>query len=141
VFDSGGQFWPTIFRWFIFGLIVAQMTITGQFIFKEARHEAYGTLALIFMTNWYLRSTRARYNAPSSTLPLEVATMMDISVAHYRDARSSKQRKEQQKTNSGQRGSIPPNIQQAQSIDTMDGAFDELQEIDSFLHAYRQPAL
>jgi len=67
--------------------------------------------------------------------------MMDISVAHDRDACSSKQRKEQQKTNSGRRGSIPPNIQQAQSIDTMDGAFDELREIDSFLHAYRQPAL
>jgi len=42
VFESGGQFWPKIFRRFVFGLIIAQMTITGQFILKEARHEAYG---------------------------------------------------------------------------------------------------
>ena len=44
VFESGGQFWPKIFRRFVFGLIIAQMTITGQFILKEARHEAYGKI-------------------------------------------------------------------------------------------------
>ena len=42
VFETGGQFFPKIFRRFVFGLIIAQMTITGQFILKEARHEAYG---------------------------------------------------------------------------------------------------
>ena len=108
VFESGGQFWPKIFRRFVFGLIIAQMTITGQFIMKEARHEAYGTtdmpmlkayssyplypiltfrifalsylatIALMFMTYLFLRSTRARYDPTSSTLPLEVATVMDI---------------------------------------------------------------
>ncbi|OEU08426.1 DUF221-domain-containing protein, partial [Fragilariopsis cylindrus CCMP1102] len=77
VFESGGQFWPKIFRRFVFGLIIAQMTITGQFILKEARHEAYATVALMFMTYLFLRSTRARYDPTSSTLPLEVATVMD----------------------------------------------------------------
>eukprot|EP00535_Pseudo-nitzschia_heimii_P006651 CAMPEP_0197178896 /NCGR_PEP_ID=MMETSP1423-20130617/4019_1 /TAXON_ID=476441 /ORGANISM="Pseudo-nitzschia heimii, Strain UNC1101" /LENGTH=1127 /DNA_ID=CAMNT_0042628715 /DNA_START=243 /DNA_END=3623 /DNA_ORIENTATION=- len=81
VFESGGQFWPKIFRRFIFGLIIAQMTITGQFILKEARHEAYATIALMFMTYLFLRSTRARYDPTSSTLPLEVATVMDISLS------------------------------------------------------------
>eukprot|EP00814_Leptocylindrus_danicus_P006342 CAMPEP_0116008806 /NCGR_PEP_ID=MMETSP0321-20121206/3071_1 /TAXON_ID=163516 /ORGANISM="Leptocylindrus danicus var. danicus, Strain B650" /LENGTH=846 /DNA_ID=CAMNT_0003477677 /DNA_START=349 /DNA_END=2889 /DNA_ORIENTATION=- len=80
VFETGGQFWPKIFRRFVFGLVVAQATITGQFILKEARHEAYATIALLCMTYFFLRSTRARYDNASSTLPLEVATCMDISV-------------------------------------------------------------
>ena len=87
VFESGGQFWPKIFRRFVFGLIIAQMTITGQFILKEARHEAYATIALMFITYLFLRSTRARYDATSSTLPLEVATVMDISIGQEREAR------------------------------------------------------
>jgi hypothetical protein len=50
VFESGGLFWPKILRRFVFGLIIAQMTITGQFILKEARHEAYATMALMVFT-------------------------------------------------------------------------------------------
>jgi hypothetical protein len=82
VFESGGQFFPKIFRRFVFGLIIAQMTITGQFILKDARHEAYATIALMFLTYFFLRATRARYDPSSSTLPLEVATVMDISLKH-----------------------------------------------------------
>jgi hypothetical protein len=91
VFESGGQFWPKIFRRFVFGLIIAQMTITGQFILKEARHEAYATIALMFMTYLFLRSTRARYDPTSSTLPLEVATVMDISIGQEQEARRKAQ--------------------------------------------------
>jgi len=86
-FESGGQFWPKIFRRFIFGLIIAQMTITGQFILKEARHEAYATIALMFMTYLFLRRTRARYDPSSKTLPLEVATVMDIAISQEEGAR------------------------------------------------------
>ncbi len=93
VFESGGQFWPKIFRRFIFGLIIAQMTITGQFILKEARHEAYATIALMFITYLFLRSTRARYDPTSSTLPLEVATVMDISLG--REERAKQRAKEE----------------------------------------------
>lgn len=91
VFESGGQFWPKIFRRFVFGLIIAQMTITGQFILKEARHEAYATIALMFMTYLFLRHTRARYDPSSSTLPLEVATVMDISLRQEEKARRKAQ--------------------------------------------------
>lgn len=80
VFESGGNFWPKIFRRFVFGLIIAQMTITGQFILKEARHQAYTTIALMVFTYFFLRSTRARYDPTSSALPLELATVMDISL-------------------------------------------------------------
>ena len=85
-FETGGQFWPKIFRRFVFGLIIAQMTITGQFILKEARHEAYATIALMFITYVFLRSTRARYDQASSTLPLEVATVMDIALSQEEEA-------------------------------------------------------
>jgi len=78
VYYKGGEFYPKIFRRFVFGLIIAQMTITGQFILKEARHEAYATIALMFLTYTFLRSTRARYDAQSSVLPLEIATVMDM---------------------------------------------------------------
>jgi len=142
VFESGGQFWPKIFRRFVFGLIVAQMTITGQFILKEARHEAYATMALMLMTYYFLRNTRARYDAPSSTLPLEVATMMDITVAQERESRAASSRR-MAAANPSQPGGVlvPSSLEQKHSVDTMDGAFDELRELDPFLDAYRQPAL
>ena len=122
VFESGGQFWPKIFRRFVFGLIIAQMTITGQFILKEARHEAYATIALMFITYFFLRSTRARYDAPSSALPLEVATIMDITVAQ------EEQSKKQPSSPTSEGESIA-------SADTKEVDFDP------FENAYCQPAL
>lgn len=86
-YETGGLFWPKIFRRFIFGLIVAQATITGQFMLKEALYEAYATIALMCMTYFFLRSTRARYDHTTSTLPLEVATCMDITVTEEEEAR------------------------------------------------------
>lgn len=125
VFESGGQFWPKIFRRFIFGLIIAQMTITGQFIVKEARHEAYATIALMFISYLFLRSTRARYDPPSSTLPLEVATIMDITVAQEMEAKKQRSR--------------------AKGLETKEESEDEnnyfLGDFDPFEHAYCQPAL
>ena len=96
------------------------MTITGQFILKEARHEAYATMALMFMTYYFLpteMNTRARFDAASSTLPLEVATVMDITVAQERESRAAKRPK---------RFSTSDGIDRASSADTMDGAFDDL---------------
>jgi hypothetical protein len=114
VFESGGQFWPKIFRRFIFGLIIAQMTITGQFILKEARHEAYATIALMFMTYLFLRSTRARYDPTSSTLPLEVATVMDISLSQEEKARRRAQ-EEAEKYSEAVRS--PSNLQDVRSYE------------------------
>lgn len=85
VFETGGMFWPKIFRRFVFGLMIAQATITGQFILKEARHEAYATLVLMGLTYFFLRSTRRRYDQASYTLPLEVATVMDISLSQEQE--------------------------------------------------------
>jgi hypothetical protein len=80
VFETGGMFWPKIFRRFVFGLMIAQATITGQFLLKEARQEAIATIILMALTYTFLRNTRSRFDATSSALPLEVATIMDMSI-------------------------------------------------------------
>ena len=126
VFESGGLFWPKIFRRFVFGLIIAQMTITGQFILKEARHEAYATMALMVFTYIFLRSTRARYDPPSTTLPLEVATMMDITVAQEKEAQRN------QTNNSQHDGPENKNEDEEKYF---------LSDFDPYEHAYCQPAL
>jgi hypothetical protein len=154
VFESGGQFWPNIFRRFIFGLIIAQMTITGQFILKEARHEAYATIALMFMTYLFLRNTRARYDPTSSTLPLEVATVMDIVIGQEEEFR----RKAREETNN--HTNLRPPMASARSYEASDrhtqttsslpdtGGMDQNPDLgatiggyDPFDQAYLQPAL
>lgn len=154
VFESGGLFWPKIFRRFVFGLIISQMTITGQFILKEARHEAYATIALMFMTYLFLRSTRARYDPTSSTLPLEVATVMDISLNQEEEAKRKAQEAD------GSHMNLRAPIPTARSYESSDrntlatGSFPDTGAIDldsdrgkriggydPFEQAYFQPAL
>eukprot|EP00980_Cylindrotheca_fusiformis_P015080 scaffold4157_cov136-Cylindrotheca_fusiformis.AAC.30 len=137
VFESGGQFWPKIFRRFVFGLIIAQMTITGQFILNGARHEAYATIALMFMTYLFLRSTRARYDATSSTLPLEVATVMDISIGQENEAKRKAQEEANLHMSQSQdtHGSIPNVLSEDQEMETNIGGHNP------FDLAYVQPVL
>jgi hypothetical protein len=78
-YESGGQFWPLIFRRFIFGLLIAQATIVGQFFAKEAFAEGYLCIFLMFLTYQYLRSMRRKFDKNNSCeLPLELATIMDV---------------------------------------------------------------
>lgn len=127
-FETGGQFFPKIFRRFVFGLIIAQMTITGQFILKEARQQAYATIFLMFLTYFFLRSTRARYDPTSSTLPLEVATVMDITLQQEEELRKAQQ----------------DDIQSSRAADGVDYGEEPGRYVgryDPFRKAYLQPAL
>jgi Calcium-dependent channel, 7TM region, putative phosphate len=155
VFESGGQFWPKIFRRFVFGLIVAQMTITGQFILKDARHEAYATIALMFLTYFFLRATRSRFDPTSSALPLEVATVMDISLRQDEasEMAASEWRRRQLEALSGgshqdhyHSGSarLRPNATTAGPTTNLDDDQDNgtfIGRYDPFEKAYVQPAL
>jgi hypothetical protein len=132
VFESGGQFWPKIFRRFVFGLIIAQMTITGQFILKDARHEAYATIFLMILTYVFLRSTRARYDPTSSTLPLEVATVMDISLKHDEETGAGEESRPES-------GSTVPQSMSPRQQDPENGTY--IGRHDPFRKAYIQPAL
>mmetsp|Transcript_7686 Transcript_7686/g.19090 ORF Transcript_7686/g.19090 Transcript_7686/m.19090 type:complete len:332 (-) Transcript_7686:300-1295(-) len=137
-FETGGLFWPKIFRRFVFGLIIAQATITGQFILKDARHEAYATIALMFLTYFFLRSTRARYDATSSFLPLEVATVMDISLGHDEEERKQLLRDRMTK----QQLHIPENSGGPKTTPSKDESLGNLiGENDPFELAYVQPVI
>ena len=132
------------------------MTITGQFILKEARHEAYATIALTMMTYFVLRSTRARYDPTSMTLPLEVATVMDISLKQEEEARN---RAREEAVKAGETLHPPSTIPSGRSYETEHrtqttssipdtGVADYDQDYgnligghDPFEQAYMQPAL
>jgi hypothetical protein len=133
-----GLFWPKIFRRFVFGLIIAQATITGQFILKDARREAYCTIALSFLTYFFLRSTRARYDATSSFLPLEVATVMDISLDQDEELR--KQRRHEKITKQQQQSPEISGLQSPLSEDD-ESLGGRIGEIDPFELAYVQPVI
>ena len=137
-----GLFWPKIFRRFVFGLIIAQATITGQFILKDARHEAYATIALMFLTYFFLRSTRARYDSTSSFLPLEIATVMDISLGH--DEEMKKQRREERRTKQKeQEQETSPEFVGVQNVVSEDDESlgNRIGTNDPFELAYLQPVL
>ena len=204
-----GLFWPKIFRRFVFGLIIAQATITGQFILKDARHEvrgneggfggwisvcfllfprqiylylvfvfpremwhdrrivifldvvrllaphprttphihfapvfahsqAYSTIALMFLTYFFLRSTRARYDATSNFLPLEVATVMDISLDHDEELR--RQRRHERKEKQQQQSPEISGLQSSLSVDD-ESLGGRIGDIDPFELAYVQPVI
>ncbi|GMI08684.1 hypothetical protein TrLO_g12663 [Triparma laevis f. longispina] len=78
--ESGGQFWPKVFRRFVFGIAVAQATVVGQFMLKGAWSQAYVTIILMISTYFYLKRARSKYDMSSSSLPLEIAAVMDINV-------------------------------------------------------------
>ena len=150
VFETGGQFWPKIFRRFVFGLIIAQMTITGQFFLKEARHEAYATIALMFMTYFFLRSTRARYDPSSSTLPLEVATVMDFSLSQEEEHLCKGKRQQGEPQQQHQPNDASESDRRTQAAGTSipgpndsdnDSHEQSLATFDLFKQAYIQPAL
>ena len=143
-FETGGRFWPKIFRRFVFGLIVAQATITGQFILKDARHEAYATIALMFLTYFFLRSTRARYDPTSSCLPLEVATMMDISVGNGGERRMKKNQ-QRNEASMGRLSHDPSeddvSVDTATTSETTSTANNLIGDSDPFELAYVQPVI
>lgn len=142
VFETGGLFWPKIFRRFVFGLMIAQATITGQFLLKEARQEAIATMILMILTYSFLRSTRARYDATSSALPLEVATIMDISLDQEKAMRKNQIQPEQH-------GIEPqPFMHSGQNLKVVNSSSEDtfsedakLGPFDPFEYAYLQPAL
>lgn len=139
-FETGGLFWPKIFRRFVFGLIIAQATITGQFILKDARHEAYATIALMCLTYIFLRSTRARYDATSSFLPLEVATVMDISLGHDESLRKQRrrERKMKQQHQSPENSGLKTNDPEEDSEESLGNLIGDN---DPFELAYVQPVI
>lgn len=83
--EYGGQFWPKVFRRFVFGIMLAQATVIGQFMLKGAFSQAYVCIILMVVTYFYLKRARSQYDLSSSSLPLEIAAVMDINVSNEND--------------------------------------------------------
>jgi hypothetical protein len=78
--ESGGMYWPKVFRRFVFGIMLAQATVIGQFMLKGAFSQAYVCIVLMIATYWYLKRARSSFDLSSNSLPLEVASVMDINI-------------------------------------------------------------
>ena len=63
--ESGGLFWPKVFRRFVFGIALAQATVVGQFMLKGAWSQAYVTIILMISTYFYLKRARSKYDMSS----------------------------------------------------------------------------
>ncbi|KAL7515079.1 hypothetical protein ACHAXN_013037 [Cyclotella atomus] len=142
-FETGGLFWPKIFRRFVFGLLIAQATITGQFILKDARHEAYATIALMFLTYFFLRSTRARYDSTTKNLPLEVATVMDISMGHDEEVKQQRRNKMNEQTANAAQKAPQNSTRQSNTLsyEDDDSLGNLIGDSDPFEFAYVQPVI
>jgi len=92
----------------------------------------------MFLTYFFLRSTRARYDSTSSFLPLEVATVMDISLGH--DEETRKQRRHESKMKQQQN---PENagLKFNPISEDNDSLGNRIGENDPFELAYVQPVI
>ena len=91
VFESGGMFWPKIYRRWIFAMFIAQSTLAGMFILKYAYPQLYCQFALMAITMVFklkMKSTYTTAHSVAAHLPLELATSLDseasINPNHHR---------------------------------------------------------
>ena len=50
IYESGGLFWPKIYRRWIFAMFLSQMTMAGIFLLKYAHAQMYMELVLMGLT-------------------------------------------------------------------------------------------
>ena len=80
IFESGGLFWPKIYRRWIFAMFLSQATMTGMFLLKYAYAQMYFQLALMVLTMAFKMKMENLYTTSTSVsahLPLELATSLD----------------------------------------------------------------
>ncbi|CAM9788024.1 unnamed protein product [Chrysoparadoxa australica] len=78
IYESGGVFFPKIFRRFVFAIMVAQATMVGVLILKGGYYQTTAVGGLM-LASWLFKSRQRGYYEPVSlTLPLEAATVLDL---------------------------------------------------------------
>ena len=84
IFESGGLFWPKIYRRWIFAMFVSQATMVGMFLLKYAYAQMYCELALMALTMAFKMKMKNLYTTSTSVsahLPLELAKSLDAARA------------------------------------------------------------
>lgn len=77
-YESGGSMFPIIFRRFIFCIIVGQAILAGVLLLKQGFYQATACLILLFLTIAFNRRMRASHEKWGASLPLEMATLVDM---------------------------------------------------------------
>jgi hypothetical protein len=81
VFETGGKLFPHVFHRFFFALVIANASMMGMMILKEALHQFYVLAVVLISTLIYHRRNQLIYGDVSMQLPLEVAAGLDVDMA------------------------------------------------------------
>eukprot|EP00619_Florenciella_sp_RCC1007_P015717 CAMPEP_0205938944 /NCGR_PEP_ID=MMETSP1325-20131115/48232_1 /ASSEMBLY_ACC=CAM_ASM_000708 /TAXON_ID=236786 /ORGANISM="Florenciella sp., Strain RCC1007" /LENGTH=291 /DNA_ID=CAMNT_0053309339 /DNA_START=10 /DNA_END=881 /DNA_ORIENTATION=+ len=76
-FETGGNFFPVVFRRFLYMLMIAQASMIGIFFLKDTYLYAYATILLLLASGYYTFYMSHEY-AILSTLPLELSIHLDL---------------------------------------------------------------
>ncbi len=88
-FETGGSFFPAAFRRFIFALFTAQATMIGMFLLKGGMMQVYAIGALMAATLYFKYKMREMWEPVAASLPLEIATVLDLMPEELDDERKS----------------------------------------------------
>ncbi|CAM9272225.1 unnamed protein product [Discosporangium mesarthrocarpum] len=77
-FESGGSFFPKVFRRWVFALFTAQATMVGMCLLKNGFNQACSLGFLMILTYIFKMKMREMYEPVSFSLPLEMATGLDL---------------------------------------------------------------
>ncbi len=87
--EMGVSFFPAAFRRFIFALFTAQATMIGMFLLKGGMMQVYAIGALMGATFYFKFKMREMWEPVAASLPLEIATVLDLMPEELEDKRKS----------------------------------------------------
>ncbi|CAM9401811.1 unnamed protein product, partial [Choristocarpus tenellus] len=73
LYETGGVFFPKIFRRVVFAMLIAQATMIGILLLKSGFYEAIVVGILMVVTWFYKSAMRGSYEPVALSLPLEIA--------------------------------------------------------------------
>ncbi|CAM9922196.1 unnamed protein product [Discosporangium mesarthrocarpum] len=82
LYETGGVFFPKIFRRFVFAVLTAQATMIGILLLKSGYYQA-AVVGVLMVVTWFAKSAlRGSYEPVALSLPLEIAKVLDEVPAH-----------------------------------------------------------
>ncbi|XP_071697671.1 CSC1-like protein At4g02900 [Rutidosis leptorrhynchoides] len=76
-YESAASFWPDVHRRILIGLVISQITLLGLLSTKEAENSTPILLALPFLTFWFHRYCKNRFESAFRKFPLQDAMIKD----------------------------------------------------------------
>lgn len=76
-YESGASFWPDVHQRILIGLVISQITLLGLLSTKEAVNSTPLLLVLPFLTFWFHRFCKNRFESAFRKFPLQDAMIKD----------------------------------------------------------------